>query len=265
LIDNSYSKVNCAHSEWGSCNSGYQTRSITTNPSGGGDICGSLRQSCTPPPKSNCEVGSWGVCVRDSQGRTGTKTRSVTKAAVSGGESCPSLSEKCEPDIDCKMGDWDPCVNNAGSYKKYRTIKEEKQGGGAECPSKSTEELCKFSIKNDNKCINLEEATNKQNVKLKDCDSTHKQMWSFDNNKLRSLHTDRGDKNACLKWASGGVGPKPYISNCDDTETQWMKWDTSDNKLKGTNGCADVDNDGLIYSNDCISGRASQNYFFIEK
>jgi uncharacterized protein YfcZ (UPF0381/DUF406 family) len=87
--------VNCVVSDWSAwstCNGGTQsrTRTIITQPSGGGQACPTLTETRDCPV--DCVVSAWSDWSTCSEGLQ-SRTRTVVTPAINGGAACPVLSE----------------------------------------------------------------------------------------------------------------------------------------------------------------------------
>lgn len=142
--------VNCVVSDWSawsSCVDGVETRTrtIITQPSGGGEPCPPLLEtrSC-----SNCVVSDWSewsACFDGFQSRT----RTVITPASGGGTPCPPLIEyqECEMPVNCQVSEWSAwstCVD--GFQTRTRTVIIPASGGGTPCPVLSETQACTVPI-----------------------------------------------------------------------------------------------------------------------
>jgi hypothetical protein len=150
--------VDCELSDWSpfgecstTCGGGtqYQYRSVITESSCGGQLCGSLSnsqpcstQACSP----RCNVtdwSDWSECTKSCGGGTQTSTREI----YGSGYGCPDPSDTiqtqdCNTDycpIDCVVGDWyatsDCSATCGGGFQEMsRSILISPAYGGKECP-----------------------------------------------------------------------------------------------------------------------------------
>ena len=139
----------CSASTCGRQGSRSRSRTITTNPSCGGNSCPNLRESrlCYGSRPENCQVSSWSYwssCSASTCGRQGsqTRSRSIITYASCGGSTCPSnlrQSRLCYGSraVNCQLSswsEWSACLaTRCGSAAMQTSIRhritKEKCGG----------------------------------------------------------------------------------------------------------------------------------------
>jgi len=160
-------KVDCKVSDFGAwsscsatCGGGIQTRkrTITQQPSNGGDVCPALTESkiCnTQSCKSDCKVSdwtSWSTCSKSCGGGVSTRTRSILSQPCDGGASCPPLKETkdCNTQacvVDCKVSDWSDwsmCSKTCGggTQTRKRVVTQYPCANGDKCPALTETRNC---------------------------------------------------------------------------------------------------------------------------
>ncbi|XP_015765493.1 PREDICTED: spondin-1-like [Acropora digitifera] len=142
--------TSCSASTCGRQGSQSRSRSITTNPSCGGDACPNLRESrlCYGSRPQNCQLSSWSYwwssCSASTCGREGsqTRSRSIITHASCGGNTCPSNlreSRLCYGSRaeNCQLSSWSEwsaclatrCGSSAIQTRIRHRITTEKCGG----------------------------------------------------------------------------------------------------------------------------------------
>lgn len=137
--------VNCVVSEWSAwsdCIGGTQsrTRTIITQPSGGGTPCPPLSETRDCPV--DCVVSEWSAW-SDCVGGTQSRTRTVITPAINGGTPCPVLSETRDCPVDCVVSEWSAwsaCFD--GLETRTRTVITPAINGGTPCPVLSETRTC---------------------------------------------------------------------------------------------------------------------------
>jgi hypothetical protein len=144
--------VDCVLSEWSAysdCvnNQTTRTRTVITQPSGGGLACGVLSETeaCLNPV--NCELSAWSEWSSCEGQSTQTRTRTVITQPSDGGAECGALSETrncpAEP-VDCVLSDWSAystCTNN--TQTRTRTVLVPARNGGS----------CNFALSETISCV----------------------------------------------------------------------------------------------------------------
>jgi len=141
--------VNCVLSEWSAysdCvnNQTTRTRTVITQPSGGGLACGVLSETeaCLNPV--NCELSAWSDWSSCEGQSTQTRTRTIITQPSDGGAECGALSEtrNCPP-VNCVLSDWSAysvCENN--TQTRTRTVITPASNGGTPCGALSQTISC---------------------------------------------------------------------------------------------------------------------------
>jgi hypothetical protein len=142
---------NCQVGAWSSwsdcknskmCGTGSQerTRSITQNPTKGGQSCPDLKQTqnCTLKPcPIDCQVSDWGdwTCESDCRKR---RYRNITVHPDRGGMKCPTLQEEkaCDPgECDCQFSSFIDCNCCTAKGRYIFDIVRQPYRGGKACPT----------------------------------------------------------------------------------------------------------------------------------
>jgi uncharacterized protein YfcZ (UPF0381/DUF406 family) len=121
-------------SAWSNCNGGTQirTRTVITQPTGGGASCPTLTETRDCPV--DCVVSEWSAWSTCDAG-TQTRTRTVITPALNGGATCPVLTESRSCAVDCVVSEWSPWSTcSEGTQTRTRTVVTPSMNGGASCP-----------------------------------------------------------------------------------------------------------------------------------
>ena len=153
----------CSASTCGKVGSQTRSRSITINPSCGGNTCpSSLQESrlCYGSRAVNCQLNLWSYwssCSASTCGREGshTRSRSITTYPSCGGNACPSNLQESRlcygsSAVNCQLSlwsEWSSCsastCGREGSHTRSRSITTYPSCGGNACPSNLQESrLC---------------------------------------------------------------------------------------------------------------------------
>lgn len=142
--------INCVLSEWSeysSCDgqsTQTRTRTIITQPSGGGMACGALIETinCSlepdpePEPVVNCVLSEWSAYSSCSGQSTQTRTRTIITPASGGGQACGILSETINcPPVNCVLSEWSvySSCDGQSTQTRTRTVITPGSNGGTSC------------------------------------------------------------------------------------------------------------------------------------
>jgi hypothetical protein len=159
--------IDCVMSAWSAyttcsatCDWGMQsaTRSITTHPAHGGEVCTKTADS-RPCHETYCPIhcvvsdwGGWGGCSKSCGRGTKEQTREIVREDKYGGSTCPELTRSTDCNVepcavDCVASAWSAystCTTSCGtgSKSRSRSVIQEAAHGGVACPELDEDCCC---------------------------------------------------------------------------------------------------------------------------
>ena len=194
LSQSSNCPIDCVVGPWSSyssCVNGTMThtRSITTSPAYGGQVCPPLTEGSNCPV--DCTTSAWSTCSITCGG--GTQTRTVVQPAMNGGLACSVLSQPCNTapcPVNC-VGSWGnfggcSAACGGGTQTQTYTLSTPAAYGGAACPATNG-------------------ATRAQSCNTQGCPSPMAGMWYYGNLRFYVTGTTGNVRGNLYYFNSGQV------------------------------------------------------------